>query len=103
MWTLLLLAATVRSFFLFLTWQATKRVRLTNIEVSWIIFITVKCTSLKIPDNTLSMIMNEIQEVRRDQEFLSSAYEETKNELQTVKSDPNTTSKEIVATLKKQN
>ena len=37
-------------------------------------------------DNTLSMIMNKIQEVRRSQEFLSSAYEELKNELQTVKS-----------------
>ena len=60
-------------------------------------------------DNTLSMIMNEIQEVRRSQEFLSSAYEELKNELQTVKSVnrdlqyQNTTLKEIVSTLKKQN
>jgi len=60
-------------------------------------------------DNTLSMIMNEIQEVRRSQEFLNSAYEELKNELQTVKSVnrdlqyQNTTLKEIVSTLKKQN
>jgi len=51
--------------------------------------------------------MNEIQEVRRSQEFLSSAYEELKNELQTVKSVnrdlqyQNTTLKEIVSTLKK--
>ena len=60
-------------------------------------------------DNTLSMIMNEIQEVRRSQEFLSSAYEELKNELQAVKSVnrdlqyQNTTSKKIASTLKKQN
>jgi len=60
-------------------------------------------------DNTLSMIMNEIQEVRRSQEFLSSAYEELKNELQTAKSVnrdlqyQNTTLTEIVSTLKKQN
>ena len=55
------------------------------------------------------MIMNEIQEVRRSQELLSSAFEEINNELQTVKSlnrdlqYQNTTLKEIVATLKKQN
>jgi len=60
-------------------------------------------------DNTLSMIMNEIQEVRRSQEFLSSAYEELKNELQTVKSVnrdlqyQNITLNEIVSTLEKQN
>ena len=60
-------------------------------------------------DNTLSTIMNEIQEVRTSQEFLSSAYEELKNELQAVKSVnrdlqyQNTTSKKIASTLKKQN
>jgi len=41
--------------------------------------------SQKKPDSTSSMIMSEMQEIR-SQELLSSAYEEIKNELQTVKS-----------------
>ena len=59
-------------------------------------------------DSTLSIMMNEIQEIRKSQEYLGSKYEEIKDELKTIQNinknleHENAILKQTVASLQKQ-